>query len=223
MIKTAEIQVPPTVDIRPVSGRFLLYNAFRNLSEETTIKSYPGWREDRNKRWLGGLTALGKVEGFEDIPVATVLRESHGMVQLLALNADPYKLDKAADYKEGWEFSERDDRILLNAVFLKKGKPGEIFVSYRTQPEPTINSAEVDQASREDLGIIIPLIRQLGFERMVDVISRSDPKANILTQFLTSPVWRHYNYTLDGAVPAPGGSKGSKAAHQELGNYRKWH
>ena len=206
MIKTAEVSIPQTVDTRPTSSRLLLYNAFRNLIVPETAKQYSRWRKDRNNRWLGGLTAVGQVEGFEAIPVSVVLRESKGMVQLLAINADVYKLDMASNYKkDGWEFSDRDPRVLMNAVTLKNHRVGEVFVSYRTQEKPLIISDEKPEFGEEDLKIMVPLIRQLGFERMVEVLSRSGSCMDTATQILTSPLWRHYNYPLEGVLPNRGG------------------
>jgi hypothetical protein len=193
MLKTAEAPVSQS-DAPSIDGRHVLYDAFRRLSKGGTIKEYPGWKPERNKRWVGGLTSVGEVEGFEDVPLAMVLRESRKMVQLLVINQDAHELDRAADYKNGgWEFSDRDPLVMMNAVYLKSGRLGGFIASYRTQQEPQINMKGSEEFSTEDLRAVIPEVRQLGFDRIFDVISQSGMRTNLTTDILTSLAWRDYN------------------------------
>jgi len=202
MLKTAEIVVPKISDTGLFDGKLVLYEAFLGMIHPITVKDYPGWRRHNNKRWYGGLTGAGNIDPLKEVPYSAVLRESNGMVQLVAVNKDVFETDRAEDYKKnGWEFSESDPSILLLAKYYKRGEDrGKIVISRNSDLEAPVRLKEKG-ARRAELhdGLTASLVRRIAFEELVKVIFSADPKGYPARHVLTSPVWRHYNVLQDQA------------------------
>ena len=202
MLNTAEILVPNLSDNSVFDGKLVLYEAFLGMVHPITIKDYSRWRRHNNSRWYGGLTGEGSLESLKGAPYSGVLRESGGMVQLMAVNRDVFETDRAEDPKKnGWEFSERDSSILMLAKYYKKGRhKGLIVISGSRDLEAAVRLKEED-ARRGEMrdGLTASLVRKMAFEELVGVILRADPKGYPSRHVLTSPVWRAYNVTQDQA------------------------
>ncbi len=200
MLKTAEIIVPQIDSQNVGDGKALLYEAFVRMVDVASIKDYPKWRRQNNKRWLGGLTAEGNIKSLKGVPYSVVLRESNGMVHLVAINKDVVKVDRAEDYKkDGWEFPESDRSILMLAKYYKRGENrGNIVITSNRDLEASVRLKE-EGARWEELvgGETAVIVRRMAFRDLVKVIVDANLTGYPSRSVLTSPVWRAYNVRQD--------------------------
>ncbi len=199
MLKTVEIPSPQIRDASSFNGRFVLYEAFRNLTDPKYVKESRGWRRERNNRWIGGITAPCAIENLSNDPISVLLRESEGVVQLAIVNRNAWDMDRATTPQESWDFSDKDDSVILDAKFIKGGKyKGRTFITYIDPTSANPETTNPLSGQFDETATSISLTHQMAFEESLKTLLGIKAKGYPYAQLITSPVWRRYSFGSDG-------------------------
>jgi len=198
MLKTAEIPQTQVRETGTYNGKFALYEAFRNLTDSKYVKESYQWRRTRSNRWIGGVTAPWGIENLTNDPISVLLRESKGIVQLLVVNRDGWKMDEATTQQESWDFPEIDDSVILDAKFIKGGKyKGKTFITYNDPTSANPETTNPMSGQFDETAMTISLIHQLAFEESLKALLAISTKSYPYAQIMTSPVWRNHVFGPD--------------------------
>lgn len=208
MLKTSEIPNPLITDTTSSSsdGRYMLYEAFRTLTDPKYVKEFHKWRRGRSRRWIGGITSPCETENLSNDPISVLLRESKGVVQLVVVNRDAWEMDQAKILQEGWDFPDTDDSVILDAKFIKGGKfKGKTFITYNDPTSVDPETTDPQSALFDETSTTISLTHQLAFEKTLKVLLGTRTRSYPCAQLITSPLWRNYDLVEDRGIRHIGG------------------